>query len=88
MEIFGQAMPLYLSENTDKVTIDRITLGYARIYDPGMDSTVGLLVPVWDFFGTNKFTIDGESRTQDDPAHSLLTINAADGTVISRDYGY
>ncbi len=88
MEIFGQAMPLYLSENTDKVTIDRITLGYARIYDPGMDSTVGLLVPVWDFFGTNKFTVDGESRTQDDPAHSLLTINAADGTVISRDYGY
>ena len=88
MEIFGKVMPLYLSGNTDKLTIDRIALGYARIYDPGMDSTVGLLVPVWDFFGTIKFTIDGESRTQDDPTISLLTINAADGSVISRDYGY
>ena len=87
-EIFWKIMPVRFQNNTDKININRITLGYMKIYDPGLSSTTGLLVPVWDFFGTIKFTIDGESRTQDDPTISLLTINAADGSVISRDYGY
>ena len=86
MELFGQLMPICYSENVDSLTVDRITLGYARIYDPGMDSTTALLVPVWDFFGRTVIIADGEPRTLDDPAESLLTINAADGTVINRRY--
>lgn len=89
MDIFGQTMPIRFSESSGKYTIDRITLGYARIYDPGMDSTLGLLVPVWDFFGKHVDNYkDGETSILDIPTQSFLTINAADGTVINRNYGY
>lgn len=42
------------------------------------------MVPVWDFFGVR--TIDRERY--DDAYSSLFTINAIDGTVIDRNYGY
>ena len=72
--------------------IDRIVLGYARIYEPSTDAHTGLLVPVWDFFGSRKVEGDynGESYSDvtDYPTWSFLTINAVDGSIIDRDLGY
>lgn len=78
--------------STSKITIDHVTLGFMRVYDPGSDNTSGLLVPVWDFFGTEtgQVVFDGEKipidRAEDN--FSFLTINAADQTVINRSLGY
>lgn len=72
--------------------IKDVTLGYMRIYDPGADSTSGILVPVWDFFGSRdvETTYEGETYnyTNGERYSSFLTVNAADGTVIDRDLGY
>lgn len=89
-EIFWKIMPVRFQNNTDKININRITLGYMKIYDPGLSSTTGLLVPVWDFFGTREIydPDTGEPYTMTYPTTSFLTINAADGTVINRNYGY
>ena len=79
-------------ENSRVYDIDRIVLGYARIYEPSKDAHTGLLVPVWDFFGTRKTETeyDGESYsdTTDYPTWSYLTINAVDGSIIQRSLGY
>lgn len=79
-------------DKTSKLTIDRVTLGYMRVYDPGADASTGLLVPVWDFFGQEEgqYTIEGETTpfSQNDSERSFLTINGADGTVINRSLGY
>lgn len=50
-------------ENSRVFNIDRIVLGYARIYEPSTDAHTGLLVPVWDFFGSRKIDseYDGEN---------------------------
>lgn len=89
IEIFGQMMPIRYENSSDKITVNKITLGYAKIYDPGLDSATGLLVPVWDFFGTRETTLaDGQTHTWTDFTTSFLTINAADGTVIDRGLGY
>lgn len=75
-----------------KLDISRVTLGYMRVYDPGADNTTGLLVPVWDFFGSSEseFLYAGESHTSTsrNPSLSYLTINAVDGTIINRSLGY
>lgn len=72
--------------------VDRATLGYMRVYDPGEDAKSGSLVPVWDFFGTcrQQYVYDGETyiSTSGSPMYSFLTINATDGTVIDRSLGY
>lgn len=71
------------------IYIDRITFGYTRIYDPQSDGGSGLLVPVWDFFGTYEISYDGENLISvNDPDKSFLTIHAADGTLIDRWLGY
>ena len=79
-------------ENSRVYNIDRIVLGYARIYEPSTDAHTGLLVPVWDFFGSRKIDseYDGEtySDTTDWPTWSFLTINAVDGSIIDRSLGY
>lgn len=75
-----------------KLDISRVTLGYMRVYDPGADNTTGLLVPVWDFFGSSEseWVYEGESHTSSNstPSLSYLTINAVDGTIINRSLGY
>ena len=72
--------------------IDRIVLGYARIYEPSTDPHTGLLVPVWDFFGSRKVEGDYDGNSYSDitdyPSWSFLTINAVDGSTIDRDLGY
>ena len=79
-------------DNSRVYDIDRIVLGYARIYEPSKDPHTGLLVPVWDFFGTRKvessYNGDAYSNTIDDPTWSYLTINAVDGSIIQRSLGY
>ena len=63
-------------ENSRVYDIDRIVLGYARIYEPSKDAHTGLLVPVWDFFGTRKIEseYDGESYsdTTEYPTGAIL----------------
>lgn len=68
--------------------IDRITFGYSRIYEPFTDSTSGVLVPVWDFFGSFTSEYTEETYTNDFKYQSYLTINAIDGSVIDRGLGY
>ena len=78
---------MYLVDNDGQkqtVTVDRICLGYTRIAEQDREGS-GILVPAWDFFGT----VTGENgNTTADPYRSLLTINAIDGSIISRDMGY
>lgn len=70
--------------------IKRIQLGYSRIYDPNVDNTTGILVPVWDFFGGFDSEMDGHvsKNNGEHSKQSFLTINAIDGTVIDRELGY
>lgn len=92
--IFEQMLPIEYASMSDEYhfSIQDVSLGYMRIYDPGVDFTSGLLVPVWDFFGYREDleVIDGEERSfwNDRKNISYMTINAADGTIISRSLGY
>lgn len=67
--------------------IDRITFGYSRIYEPASDNRSGLLVPVWDFFGSDDSKY-GEEEYTNNSSNSYLTINAIDGSIIDRGLGY
>ena len=79
-------------ENSRAYNIDRIVLGYARIYEPSTDAHTGILIPVWDFFGSmtseSEYNGETESNTSKDPNESFLTINAVDGSIINRNLGY
>ena len=69
------------------IKVERITLGYMRVLDRDNPEQV-LVIPVWDFFGR----VDKDDGTSvpryDEPGATLLTLNAIDGTVIDRTYGY
>ena len=73
------------------VIVDRITLSYCRVRRRDAQDAYEL-VPVWDFFGKTAHLSDGELRGEwadgEIPNNSLLTINAIDGLVIDRSYGY
>lgn len=62
-------------DSTDSVMVDitRITLGYMRVQRAGSSGEY-MAVPVWDFY--------------DSGYHSILTINAIDGSIIDRGVGY
>ena len=71
-----------------RVSIDRVAFGYMRLYDAG-EMYRWHLVPVWDFFGTYELVRDGKvivSHSED--LSSLFTVNAMNGIVIDREYGY
>ena len=69
------------------VSVERITLGYMRVLDRNNPEQV-LIVPVWDFFG-HVDKDDGTTVSKyDEAGATLLTLNAIDGTVIDRSYGY
>ncbi len=73
---------------TIEVSIDRITFGYTRL-DFKDDMYRYKLVPAWDFFGTYECYRDGKlivSHNED--FQSLLTVNAMDGIVIDRRFGF
>lgn len=76
-------------ENAAVLIVDKIQLNYCRVQrrdKPGQF----VMTPVWDFFGCRAVeNEDGTMRMFDiNPNNSLLTINAIDGTVIDRQYGY
>ena len=85
MAIAAQLFPLkyqfqeqylsYRDQDANRLTVNRITLSYSRVQN--RDNPTGFsMVPVWDFFNA------------DEPAESFLTVNAIDGTVIDRGFGY
>lgn len=76
------------NEKTD-ISISEVRLGYMRIRENGY-AKEGTLIPVWDFFGsrTTSGNSFAEPYVQSDPYESLFTINAMDGTVIDREFGY
>ena len=89
MEIARSILPLTLAHleregKTVAANVYRISFGYARV-DVMDEPYQYKLVPAWDFFGV----VDDDSRSEyafDN--YSLLTINAIDGMVIDRSYGY
>lgn len=78
----------YEGGDSIEVMIDKISLSYMRIREK--NAIEGTLVPVWDFFGTQTYkNSNGETiYIQDSDYDSILTINAMDGTVVDREYGY
>lgn len=71
------------------VTIYDIRLGYMRVLSRN-EANAYELVPVWDFMGFVYMDNAGTGRHTEHvhANNSLLTINAIDGTVIDRSYGY
>ncbi len=75
---------------TRNLQINKVKLSLMRIKAKGT-SDEGLLIPVWDFWGTNKRTYDGWDNYGvdiDNGEEILLTINAVDGSLIDRELGY
>ena len=70
--------------------IDRVVLEMSRVTNR-KTSEKGLLVPVWNFYGSYHFTYsDGHNHGSDDRQgfpNSLLRINAIDGSIIEPRYG-
>ena len=89
MEIARSILPLTLAHleregKTVTANVYRISFGYARV-DVMDEPYQYKLVPAWDFFGV----VDDDSRREYAYDNcSLLTINAIDGMVIDRSYGY
>lgn len=93
MEVFGRIAPLSIAANelnskfgkkyVNNHYIKEIRLGYMCTMDRDRPER-HLLIPVWDFYGEREFR-DGYYTFDN---QSLFTINAMDGTVIDRDYGY
>lgn len=79
-----------------EISISEVRLSYMRIREeeeltPGAEE--GILIPVWDFYGTwtgtdtdENGTVVGEKMESEDV--SLLTIDARDGTILQRMVGY
>ena len=89
-QIFGMISPMtimsyekYEAAGNNALYIDRIELGYMTVQRKDQPARYQL-IPVWDFFGQR--TISDE--TYDQFNNALLTINAIDGTIIDRNYGY
>ena len=87
MEVFGAVAPLtiaaYEGDANNTLCIDRITLGYICVQMRDNPARCEM-IPAWDFFGTR--TIKNEKLDEHNWSH--VTINAIDGTVIDRSYGY
>lgn len=73
------------------MTVTEVRLGLMRVIEQN-NTKQGLLIPVWDFFGSTTQTVvqDGKEYvdTFKSATRSLLTLNAIDGAVIDRQQGY
>lgn len=75
------------------IKVDRVELSYCRVQRRDQPGRF-MILPVWDFFGSCGRMTDGvepkewDAQWNTNPSTSLLTINAIDGTVIDRKYGY
>lgn len=67
--------------------IERVVLSLRRIMEQNNVEN-GLLVPVWDLYGSAVYTYPGEPPVPDTYQGSQLTINAIDGSVIDLNRGY
>ena len=89
-DIFKQQVKNFYSasvfDGTMEIRIDRITLGLMKISEKDSDDDC-LIIPVWDFIGTEHTMFCGEKDDSDED-HTFLTINAIDGTIIDRWAGY
>lgn len=93
MNTFGAIAPLTIQnmENEYKLLggsgnrweITEIRLGYMPVLRKD-HSGLWELRPVWDFIGIRSFA----EEYYDQPGNCALTIDAIDGTVIDRGYGY
>lgn len=93
MNIFGTIAPLSVqsSENdsgrkskaNNGMHITEIRLGYMPVLCKDNPNQWELR-PVWDFIGSRILPLE----TYDVPCYSLMTIDAVDGTIIDRNYGY
>ncbi|MBQ4640839.1 MAG: hypothetical protein IJB69_10060 [Clostridia bacterium] len=94
MDVARTLLPLkegWLEKHYDDIRINiyEIRLGYMRVISRNTQEYE--YIPVWDFFGIEEMrgTKGGEIiASQEFPYYSYLTINAIDGTVIDRMYGY
>ena len=68
-----------------RIQIDKVRLSLMRIKAKNSRDT-GLLIPVWDFYGTEIYQRDGMDVPLEETI--VLTINAIDGSMISRELGY
>ena len=67
------------------VEITKVSLTLMRVRDKG--SLQGTIVPVWDFWGTSSWYRADEQPSIFD-TQPMLTLNAIDGSVVSREFGY
>ena len=71
--------------------LGRVALEWQRLIEQGSSDT-GLMIPVWNFYGTFDYAyMDGSHHTSDDLQGfplSILSINAIDGSVIDPREGY
>lgn len=93
MDIFGTIAPLSIqstendtgrkSKANNGMNITEIRLGYMPVLCRDNPNQWELR-PVWDFMGSRILPL----ATYNYPCYSLLTIDAIDGTIIDRNYGY
>lgn len=80
-----------LYKDTARVWVDRIILSYCRVKKFNQPDQYEL-IPVWDFMGHRGREVNGKEThyvgVVGNVNESLLTLNAIDGTVIDRSYGY
>ncbi len=76
------------------LTIDHITLSLQRISDANSIES-GLLIPVWNFYGQEHYQLSGGTEVQrasNEPVglreEPYLSVNAIDGSVISKTQGF
>ena len=95
LDVARAIFPLrYLSSEASyadiRLHVDRITLSSMETLSRNTDGQCEV-IPVWDFFGTVEFRKKANGKLSEEwnsPCVSLLTINALDGLVIDRNYGY
>ncbi len=95
MDVVRKVMPLSLgwlesSYSDVRVHITDIRLGYMLVMSKDNPDCYEY-IPVWDFFGTRECRKTKNGNIVSEQSSSLIshfTVNALDGTVIDRDYGY
>lgn len=91
-EIAFALLPLkYASFERDHIAVNlyvnELQLGYMFVMSRNQPEYYEL-IPVWDFYGYEVYESRNGKTVYEDAYTSLLTINAIDGTVIDRAYGY
>ena len=73
---------------SQEYVITDVRLGLMSVREENADT--GLMIPVWDFLGYENYVLtNGENGTTgSNRLTSYLTINAIDGSIVQRGYGY